>query len=321
MATFRTVALVLALTALSLAHPLPRNRVIPPSPVPACTFTAGAATALFRGITTETARITCPAPVHTAAPLHSTAEVVRVDLTAPGLSFESSRGTSFNHFNLQLPTAFLQKTHSQVAVNANLFTRCCTYTPPANPETQLLGLEISHGRVYSPYHNRPQKLPATFPFSASLEVIGRRLEITTQTPGPGVSTSVTGSHLLVWQGRNVAPRTQLPHEFFGPNARTLAGLSAGNTVLWLAAVDHNPTSAGITLPQAAQLMLHLGAASALNLDGGGSTSLAVEGSHGQPQLLNDPGDGVPNCTFPRGSGCERYVGATFAIHAQPLPRK
>ena len=53
-----------------------------------------------------------------------------------------------------------------------------------------------------------------------------------------------------------------PAEFFGPNARTLVGLSGRNDVLWIVAVERAATQ-GVTLPQAAQLMIQLSAATAL----------------------------------------------------------
>jgi hypothetical protein len=66
-------------------------------------------------------------------------------------------------------------------------------------------------------------------------------------------------------------------------------------------------------------MILLGAANALNLDGGGSTSLAVDAGGGDVRLLNTPNDYAPGCTFPKDGRCERYVGASFGIHAQFLP--
>jgi exopolysaccharide biosynthesis protein len=43
---------------------------------------------------------------------------------------------------------------------------------------------------------------------------------------------------------------------------------------------------GMTLPETAELMRELGALDALNLDGGGSSTMVVEG-----QVVNRPSDG------------------------------
>jgi hypothetical protein len=281
---------------------------------PGCTSKSSGLAELFVGIATQTVEITCPM---SSGPVATTAHVVRVDLSAPGLSFETSSKNGGTSFNTELTTAFLQRTNSQVAVNANLFTNCCSDTKSVS--ASLCGLEISGGQVLSPLSNRPPECDSHFPFDTSLIVTGNAIRIATLDRVPQADAAITGSHLLVLSGNNVAPPDTSPAEFFGPNARTLVGLSAGNEVLWIVAVERGPLTSGITLPQAAQLMMQLGAATALNLDGGGSTSLAVDAGDGKVRLLNTPNDQTAGCTFRKDDRCERYVSASFAIHAQPLP--
>jgi exopolysaccharide biosynthesis protein len=78
--------------------------------------------------------------------------------------------------------------------------------------------------------------------------------------------------------------------FFGwvrqRNPRTMAGVDAQGRVL-LAAVDGRQAgrSAGLSILEAAQVMRALGAVTALNLDGGGSTTMVIEG-----QVVNRPSD-------------------------------
>ena len=78
--------------------------------------------------------------------------------------------------------------------------------------------------------------------------------------------------------------------FFGwvrqRNPRTMAGVDANGRVL-LVAVDGRQAgfSAGLTILEAARVMLALGAVTAINLDGGGSTTMVVDG-----QVLNRPSD-------------------------------
>jgi hypothetical protein len=299
------------------------------TPASDCTSVPYGTVQLFVGISTETVAFTCGSVV-------STAHVIRVDLGAPGLSFATSgpSGGGPGEFVLEPTTSFLQRTGSQVAFNANLFTVCCTDFPPTLPPdpkalTQLIGLEISGGRVLSPVKaNVPPSdqtcTPPTpsYPFDQSILVTGHaaRIEKIDNAAPPQADVAVTGSHLLVQAKQNVAPSNTCPTEFFGQNARTLVGLDAGNGVLWIAAVDRS-TSHGVTLPQAAQLMIGLGAATAINLDGGGSTSLVIEDGGGMPRLLNLPNDPPPDpthCTFRVGKHCARYVGASFGIHAQRL---
>ena len=72
------------------------------------------------------------------------------------------------------------------------------------------------------------------------------------------------------------------------NPRTLAGVRADGTLLLVTVDGRAPGwSAGMTLGQAARLMRSLGARDALNLDGGGSTTMTVRG-----QVVNRPSDRV-----------------------------
>jgi hypothetical protein len=68
--------------------------------------------------------------------------------------------------------------------------------------------------------------------------------------------------------------------------RTLAGLRADGSLLLVTVDGRRPGwSAGVTLPEAARVMRSLGAREALNLDGGGSTSMTVRG-----RVVNRPSD-------------------------------
>lgn len=58
----------------------------------------------------------------------------------------------------------------------------------------------------------------------------------------------------------------------------------------------------------------LGASEGLNLDGGGSTSLVIEGADNKPKILNRP---INNPLFP---GSERVCPSHLGVLAQRLPR-
>jgi hypothetical protein len=282
---------------------------------PGCTTAQSPPVPLFEGVASKIATVTCPSGTGTSV---TEVHVVRVDLNAPGISFETSSGAK-DELKLELPTAFLERTGSQVAFNANLFVNCCSYTPPTPPTTGLCGLEISGGQTLSGWDNRPAACHG-YPFRWSLVVRNGAISIV-QAPTvlPGASAAVTGSPELLFFGTNMAPPDGTD-EFFGPNARTVVGLSKGNGVLWVAAVTRE-TSQGLTLRQAAQMLQQLGAVNAINLDGGGSTSLAVDSGGGKATLLNIPSDPKSPCTYSLHGGCERFVGASFGIHALPLPAK
>jgi exopolysaccharide biosynthesis protein len=74
----------------------------------------------------------------------------------------------------------------------------------------------------------------------------------------------------------------------GRQPRTLAGVRPDGTLLLVTVDGRLPGwSVGMTLPEAARLMRSLGARDALNLDGGGSTTMVVRG-----EVVNRPADRV-----------------------------
>lgn len=87
--------------------------------------------------------------------------------------------------------------------------------------------------------------------------------------------------------------------------RTAVGIARGGKRLILLTVDgrQKPYSDGMTLREIAEAMLALGANDAINLDGGGSTTMVVANAAGVPSVVNRPSD-------PSG---ERAVGNALAI--------
>lgn len=69
--------------------------------------------------------------------------------------------------------------------------------------------------------------------------------------------------------------------------RTAVGFDSAGNLLWLVVVDGRqaPRSAGMSLPELADLLLALGAEEALNLDGGGSSAMSLRG-----RIVNRPSD-------------------------------
>ena len=101
-----------------------------------------------------------------------------------------------------------------------------------------------------------------------------------------VEDALGGGPALVSNGEvNVATTEEV---FFGTaipytHPRTAAGITADGTLLLLLVDGRQRQSRGVRLEELAAIMVGIGAEEALNLDGGGSSSLVVNG-----KLLNNP---------------------------------
>ena len=90
------------------------------------------------------------------------------------------------------------------------------------------------------------------------------------------------------------------------NPRTAAGIArGGRTIIFVAVDGREYENAGMTLREMGDLMLGLGARDAINLDGGGSTTMvfADPDSGGKLRIANHPSD----------KGGERTVGDALAV--------
>ncbi|BCB79505.1 phosphodiester glycosidase family protein [Phytohabitans flavus] len=111
-------------------------------------------------------------------------------------------------------------------------------------------------------------------------------------------------------GRQVLVRDGVPQDIgdVTPEPRTAVGFSADGRRMYLLTVDgRQADSRGVTLTELGRLMAELGAYNALNLDGGGSSTLvAREPGQATVQVENSPSD-----------GSERPVPNGLALYAAP----
>jgi exopolysaccharide biosynthesis protein len=105
---------------------------------------------------------------------------------------------------------------------------------------------------------------------------------------------IGGGPILLHNGAVVFVPSKPHKKFDGPNPRTAVGLDASGTRLTLLVVDgRKPGMAnGMTLDELATEMQRLGCKEAINLDGGGSSVMAVrDTATGAMKILNQPTDG------------------------------
>lgn len=124
------------------------------------------------------------------------------------------------------------------------------------------------------------------PFLRSL-ARGSTLQLTTQLGFPGTVDAIGGNPMLAVGGQVVDGEVTGSGAFFDRNPRTAVGVTATGKLL-LVVVDgrQGSYSAGMTLRELAELMVDLGAREAVNLDGGGSSEMFLNGL-----VANRPSDG------------------------------
>ncbi|WP_168582270.1 phosphodiester glycosidase family protein [Gephyromycinifex aptenodytis] len=114
---------------------------------------------------------------------------------------------------------------------------------------------------------------------------GKAVKLTPTTFG------VTGRYRLLADGKNVAPSGS--SAFLRRHPRSIMGSTADGTVMMVTIDGRSTLSVGATLVEAASVARSLGMTNAVNLDGGGSTAMAVRGkvlnrlSEGRERAVGD----------------------------------
>ena len=225
---------------------------------------------LFHGVTYSRQARAHPRPIviHTIA----------VDLTAPDVGFLVTPHAPGEEVSAQPTAAFLRQHDLQIAVNGNYFTPFWVrspwhYYPRRGDTVDVRGLAMGNGVTYSqPEEGWPM-----------LCLGGDRVSIDRLACPPETTQALAGNHILVEDGRTV------PYANARIHPRTAVAASADGATLWLLIVDGRQPrySEGVSFGELAELILELGADVALNLDGGGSSTLVAAGPDG-PHLLNAP---------------------------------
>jgi MYXO-CTERM domain-containing protein len=235
-------------------------------------------------------------------------DALLVDLCAPGVSV---RVTAPSERTRTVP-AFGALVGAQAAVNGGFYNT-------AN-QAQTDGFVLHDGASWGGT-DHDYTGPIAFGDGRADLVPHERVE----GPQPWMREAVSGHPTLVVDGaaRDNSGDTGL----CGRNPRTAAGFTADRRTLILAVVDGRaaPSRVGMTCNELAALMIDLGARDALNLDGGGSSTMWLAGAG----VLNHPTDGSPRTVsnhlalYARGSGAAPHCPppayrATYVMQTFPL---
>jgi hypothetical protein len=209
--------------------------------------------------------------------------VITIDMRTGGMHLlvtpADDRGSDLP-LRARTTSEFLQEFDVQIAINGDGFSPWWSrgvgdYYPHAGDPVRPRGEAASRGRAY---WSTTDPVPTLY--------INSRNRLSFDAPAKPYN-AISGETLLV-QGGKVIPdldRTEL-------HPRSAVGFANNGRYLYLVVVDGRQPlySEGMTLNELAELMVSLGAQFAMNLDGGGSSTLVVEGPGGLPRILNSPID-------------------------------
>jgi len=219
--------------------------------------------------------------------------VAEIDLTNPNVRLQVSPGGPDPdgdgpwQTTLMQPTKIAGRDGFDLVVNGDFFrargVKDAEGTNSAFRAAQwsaVTGPAVTEGKVWSTSTNKRPSLVVRINGTAAIEMLAK--------PDAGARQVVSGNTMLVRDGAVV------PHESKVRHPRTVVGLNASGTKLTLLVVDgRKPGIAiGMNYDELAAEMIRLGCKDALNLDGGGSSVMAVrDSSSGEFKILNQPTDG------------------------------
>lgn len=230
------------------------------------------------------------------------AHVIIIDRKVGGTSFLVTPADEVEDGVLKARTTskFLEETGVQIAINGDGFFPWWSrgpadYYPHSGDPVTPNGFAASNGTIYADGLQNDKPEPTLY--------VSRRNEITFNQPPNKIFHALSGDRMLIQGGEIIA---DLDDTIIHP--RTAIGVNRNGRYVYLVVVDGRQPfySAGATFQELAELLKDLGAHSAMALDGGGSSTLVVEGENGDTIILNSPIDNyIP--------GRERPVANHFGV--------
>jgi len=233
---------------------------------------------VFDGVKLTTRTTSTPNVIH----------ILTVDMTTPGVSL----GATASSARQTRTSTFTTASGAAAAINGDLFS-FSTYATTG----------IAAGAHAKWPDTSDNKSSANIAFGDSTRVEIHDASEVLAFDATWMKGIVSGHPQLVKAGVAITTNPSSP-ACPTRNPRTAVGLSQDGKTVYMVVVDGRSTaSAGMTCTELAALMKGLGAHQAINLDGGGSTTMVLRGTG----IVNKPSD-----------GSERVVANHLAVHAPKL---
>jgi hypothetical protein len=211
--------------------------------------------------------------------------VITIDLDAQGIRFFVTPGGE--DIPAQTVSQFLDAHNLQVAINADYFLPwrdvfVLDYYPHEGDPVNTRGLAASEGTVFTQGFAPVDEYDTVY--------ISAHNRVTFDTHDDEIYNAVSGLPFLLLGGESLVAASDVANYRTDLHPRTAIGLDASGRKLILMVIDgRQPNySEGVSMVELADLMREFGAQDAINLDGGGSATLVVQGVNGLPNVLNSP---------------------------------
>lgn len=234
------------------------------------------------------------------------AHIVQIDTKVKGFGFLVTPPDSQNDQPLKARTTsqFLEEFGVQIAINGDGFSPWWSnspadYYPHVGDPITPLGFSASNGDVYWDGQNAED-----IGIEPTL-YISRRNVLAFNNRPDNVYSAISGDRMILLKGEIAG---DLDDEELDP--RTAIGVNRNGRYLYLIVVDGRQPfySQGATFEELAELLREYGAFTAMSLDGGGSSTLVIEGQNGSPEIMNSPIDNyIPGRERPVGNHLGIYV--------------
>ncbi|MCC5090198.1 phosphodiester glycosidase family protein [Xanthomonas campestris] len=243
--------------------------------------------------------------------------IAQIDLTTPGLQLVGTPGdrSDGGEFRATPTTAFVRDGALALAINADYFLPFDgghlldkPFVPAAGQGVTAEGLAIDAGRTDSAATTSDPRVNAALCISQREAV-----RIMRGSCPAGSRLGVGAGPLLLLDGKRQPREASRAAYYDGPEPRSAVGLDRSGHTLWMVVADGRQPgySAGMTLDALTAVFEQLGAHAAINLDGGGSSTLAAR-VDGDVRALNRPiHTGIP--------GRERPVANQLGVRIAPQP--
>ncbi len=213
---------------------------------------------------------------------------VSIDLTRPGLQILATPGdrakpdSDERELTALTTTEFVSKYGMDLAINAGYFfpfteNSVWDYYPHSGDRVNVVGESISNGKLFSDA-DHPEWRVLCFDAQNRAQILD------VNTCPNGTQQGISGNELILKDGKFLNTKSAADGD--KPYARVVVGLNATKDTLWLVIVDGKQPnySMGASIAELAEFLPTLGIVTALNLDGGGSTTLATQTPHGASPL-------------------------------------